>query len=217
MAKSAPKILRASEPPSDLDAIKLPIALAGASWYRICHKKYPSCIYWSRSGDYRFDSPGARWGVCYSGGAITSAFQEVWGDVMRKQGRLDWLKLKELVVWKIDVDPALKTVELAGTSLATVKATVQCFVTSYPLSQRWGAAFMLHPDHIDGLQYIGRRCGRTCLALFGDKDHPKAHQLTLRETRLGVLPEWRDLWAIISAANVRVYNLPAVVPPTTWG
>jgi hypothetical protein len=135
---------------------------------------------------------------------------------MRKQGRLDWLKLKELVVWRIDVDPALKTVELAGTSLATVKATVQSFVTSYPLSQRWGAAFMRHPDDIDGLQYIGRRSGRNCLALFGDEDQPKAHQVTSRENRLGVLSEWRDLWSIISVANLSLYNLPAVVPPTRW-
>jgi len=136
---------------------------------------------------------------------------------MRRGGCLDWLGLEEQVVWRIDVNPALKTVELAGTSLAAVKATVQCFVSSYSLSQRWGTAFMLHPDDIDGLQYIGRRSGRTCLALFGDPTHPKPHQAALKETRLGALTGWSDLWAMLTATNVRVTNLPAEIPPTTWG
>lgn len=217
MGKSAPRILRAPEPPAGLNEIELPIAVTPGSWYRICHRKHPTCLHWSRSGAFRFDSLGAKWGVCYSSGTVASAFQEVWGDVMRRRGCLDWLSLAEQVVWRIDVDRAIKTVELAGTSLAAVKATVQCFVSSYSLSQRWGTAFMLHPDNIDGLQYIGRRSGRTCLALFGDQVHPKAHQSALQETRLGGLSGWRDLWALVASANVRVANLPTEIPPAMWG
>jgi hypothetical protein len=37
-----------------------------------------------------------------------------------------------------------------------------------------------HSVDLDGLVYIGRRCGKPCLAMFGDSDSPRRYQSDIR-------------------------------------
>lgn len=146
----------------------------------------------------------------------TAASRMVWGDEIRRARRLDWKELERTVAWQITVTPGLRTVELAGETLAVIKGTLQSFVGSYAKSQRWGLELMAHPDDLDGLQYFGRRCGRTCLALFGDEKAPKAHQAALHVKKLGAMANWKSLWTFLDEIHVRVANLPSVLPPADW-
>lgn len=214
MAALARKLL-APEPPADLAGISLPLAVTSAPWFRLVPRHFSSALYWSREGRHRFDSPAAKWGVCYAAESIPAAFQEIWGDEIRRGHRLDWKDLETMMAWQITVPPSLRTIELAGETLAVVKGTLQSFVGSYATSQRWGQALMAHPADLDGLQYLGRRCGRTCLALFGDEMAPKAHQAALHAKKLGAMVNWKPLWTFLDRIEVRVAHLPSTPLPLT--
>lgn len=88
-------------------------------------------------------------------------------------------------------------VELFGETLTVIRATLQCFVSDYPLSQRWGVALMKHPADLEGLVYRGRQCGQDCLAMFGDELCPRPYQKQLTFTKLGELELWDGFWPMI--------------------
>lgn len=207
--------LVAPEPPADLAKINLPLAPTRRQWFRMTAGKARSPLHWSRLGRYRFDSPSARWGVCYLAESVVAAFQEIWGDQIRSR-RLDWQELEQKVVWQIAVSPGLRTIELAGETLITIKSTLQCFTGGYPKSQRWGAALMDHPVELDGLQYLGRRSGRHCVALFGDEKNERPHQKEIVTKKLGQLSHWKGLWPFLDRIQARVAHLPAKPPAGTW-
>ena len=213
MATSAHKIL-APEPPTDLASIPLTLSAAASTWFRLVPTPF-SPLRWSRQGRYRFDSPAAKWGVCYAAESIPSAFQESWADQIRS-ARLDWSDLTPIIAWQSFVPPTLRTIELAGPTLTAIRGTLQCFVGNYDKSQRWGQALMAHPANLDGLQYLGRRSGRNCLALFGDKTSPKAYQPTLRVQKLGPLVTWSQLWPFLDSIKVRIAHIPAAPPAAAW-
>jgi RES domain len=207
--------LIAPEPPADLAKINLPLAPVRRQWFRMTADKERSPLHWSRLGRYRFDSSSARWGVCYLAESVVAAFQEIWGDQIRSR-RLDWHELERKIVWQITVSSSLRTIELAGETLITIKGTLQCFTGSYPKSQRWGAVLMDHPAELDGLQYLGRRSGRHCVALFGDEKNEKPHQKEIVTKKLGQLSQWKGLWPFLDRIRVRVAHLPAKPPAGTW-
>jgi len=207
--------LIAPEPPADLSQITLSLAPTRRQWFRMTTDKERSPLHWSRLGRYRFDSPSARWGVCYLAESVPAAFQEIWGDQIRSK-RLDWRDLERKIVWQIAASPHLRTIELAGETLTALKATLQCFTGSYPKSQRWGAALMEHPLDLDGLQYLGRRSGRHCLALFGDEKDERPHQKELVPQKRGPLSHWKGLWQLLDRTQVRVAHLPAKPPSGDW-
>lgn len=207
--------LVAPEPPADLSKINLPLAATHRQWFRMTADKERSPLHWSRLGRYRFDSPGARWGVCYLAESVPTAFQEIWGDQIRSK-RLDWHELERKIVWRISVSAHLHTIELAGETLTAIKATLQCFTGSYPKAQRWGAALMDHPSDLDGLQYLGRRSGRGCLALFGDDKNERPHQKELATKKLGPLSRWKGLWPFLDRVQIRIAHIPTKLPLGTW-
>lgn len=215
MATSARRVV-APDPPADLERIELPLAPTPRLWFRLTRREASSPLHWSRQGHYRFDSPETKWGVCYLAESIHVAFQEVWGDAIRRSRRLDWEDLEPMVAWQVSVSPALRTIELAGETLAVIKGTLQSFVSGYPKSQRWGGAFMEHPARLDGLQYLGRRSGRHCLALFGNAKPPMPHQKRLSVKKLGQLIHWKSLWPLLDRIHVRIANLPAKPPTGDW-
>jgi hypothetical protein len=206
------------KPRAEIAGLDMPVqALSSLTYYRLTDVKYPSPLFWSRTGRYRFDSPTAKWGVCYAGETIASAFQEVFSDEIRK-GDLNYASVAAYRVWSITVPATMKTIELAGPTLTAIRASIQSFTGRYTLSQEWGRALMLNKDDLDGLIYIGRRCGKPCLALFGD-DAPneKAHyQAALTVDPVGLLVEWKGFWSLINQLRVRFINLPPIRPKPTW-
>jgi hypothetical protein len=211
MARSEPNRVIAPEPPSQLAQINLSLRQVSTTWFRLSPKRYPSPMFWSRKGRYRFDSPEARWGVCYFASSIVAAFQEVFGDKIRHGTPIDWTELKDISVWRVIIPSWFRGLELSGENLSVIHATLQCFVSSYPKSQRWGAALMKHPVDLDGLVYVGRRCGKSCLAIFGDADFPRSYQKDLKIRRLGQLSTWYDLWPMLDRLKVRLSAMPATL------
>ena len=207
MARSEPERSVAPEPPARLGAIALPLTDIPDTWFRLSPRRYSSPLFWSRLGLYRFDSDDARWGVCYAAESIQSAFQEVFGNKLRHFAPLDWSEVHDVSVWLIKI-PKIRAIKLFGQTLTVIDATLECFVSSYPKSQRWGAALMNHPADLDGLVYIGRRSGKECLAMFGDADQPRAYQSDIQVVMLGELSYWDEFWPMLDGLNVRMTSIP---------
>ncbi len=208
----------APRPRADLSSADLPLHTLSASvHYRLTDTKYASPLFWSRSGNYRFDSPAAKWGVCYAAETIASAFQEVYSDAIRK-GCLNYTAVSRQKVWTLKVPATIRTIELSGPTLTRIRATLQCFVGGYGLSQEWGRALMLNKDELDGIVYIGRRCGKPCIALFGDDASKpvKPYQSQMTTTSLGLIIEWKHFWRLIDELKVSFVNLPSTRPAPTW-
>jgi hypothetical protein len=208
MAISGPKRVLAPEPPVELGNIQLALTQVPTTWFRFSPSRYPSPIFWSRQGLYRFDSPDARWGVCYAASSVVAAFQEVFGDKLRHGKPLDWTEIKKISVWLINTSSKLRGLELFGENLTLIHATLQSFVSSYSKSQRWGAALMNHPADLDGLVYLGRKSGSICLAMFGDEIKPRPYQGEIQVTRLGQLSDWKELWPMLDRLQVRLISMP---------
>ena len=216
MATSDPKRLVPPHPPADLDTIALDSTPARTTTlYRLSSDTHASPLHFSRLGKYRFDSPAARWGVCYLAEDVQTACLEVFADRIRK-GRIDFSALHAAVVWRVTVPRELQLLALNGPTLPKIRATVQCFVSRYPLSQAWGRALMAHPGNLDGLIYTGRQSGALCLALFGDNDvaRGRPYQPALRSERLGRFTEWQQFPHFLLSTGARVKNLPATLAPT---
>jgi hypothetical protein len=206
MATSAPSRIRAPAPPKDFEQRTLPTSESSRTeWIRLHDRRFKQPLHWSRAGRYRFDSPGASFGVCYAGQDLTTAFLEVFADKVRHSRRLSRAAIDRYDVYAVNVAPHLKVLALEGVNLAKIGATMGCFAGSYPLSQRWGAALMRHPAMLDGLVYIGRRSGARCLALFGDESAPKKHQATLRVSRVRALAEALEFWQLADELELAVF------------
>lgn len=154
-----------------------------------------------RGPDPRVTKPS----LFYSGRDLAAAFLEVFGDKIRHSRRLAAAVVERYDVYAVKCAANLKILELEATNLAKLGATLACFSGSYPLSQRWGAALMRHPDKIDGLVYLGRRSGAHCLALFGDRDTPKKHQTSLAPSRMGRLDELLEFWQLVDDLELAVF------------
>jgi hypothetical protein len=218
MAASAPKKLIPPHPPADFARIDLTTASSPQrDWFRLSGAGFKSPLFFSRKGEYRFDSGTARWGVCYLAQDIATGFMEVFADRIRKK-RLDYADLEDCLVWRISVPRDLTLLHLAGPILPRIRATLQCFVSRYTLSQEWGRAFMEHPAGLDGVIYTGRQSGFSCIALFGDSDPAKGlwHQPALKPASLGRLSEWADFLPLLNSMGARVWNLPARAPAKMW-
>jgi hypothetical protein len=218
MASSGPRRLIPPRPPADFGSINLDaVTSRQTAWYRLSGVAYPSPLFFSRQGNFRFDSETAKWGVCYVAQDVPTAIMEVFSDRIRAR-RIDYAGMDDELVWKITLPHDLNLLQLSGPTLTGIKATVQCFVSRYTLSQEWGRAFMDHPSELDGVIYTGRQSGLACLALFGDADPAKGrwHQRTLSSTCLGRLTAWDRFHLLLAKTGARVLNLPAKPALKTW-
>jgi hypothetical protein len=148
--------------------------------------------------------------------SITAAFQEVFGNKIHHHTPLDWTELEEADVWRICTPVSFRGLDLFGEPLTRIHATLQCFVSSYAKSQRWGAALMSHPADLDGLVYLGRRCGVNCLAMFGDDGAPRDYQKYLKIDVLGDLVCWDGFWPMLDRLNVRISSAPKGRKGPVW-
>jgi hypothetical protein len=217
MATSGPKRIVAPEPPPWLSEAPLSLARVSGTWFRFSPTRYPSPIFWSRQGIYRFDSSDARWGVCYLASSPLGALLEVFGDKITYRKPLDWKEIEQRSVWLVRTPDTLRGFELLNENLSLIGATLQCFVSSYPKSQRWGAALMRHPADLEALVYMGRKSGAPCLAMLGDREKQRAYQSLLQTQRLGALSVWEELWTTLDRFHVRLSSMPASRKRTrTW-
>lgn len=195
------------EPPADLGAIPLPLeTIPNRVWYRIgWPNKAP--LFWDRSGEYRFDSPGSRYGVCYLATSLTAAFCEIWGDAVRDEAGIPFKSFESRCVYKITLPEKARLLSLKGQNVALLRATSNCFSgDDYALSQRWAAGFMTHPDAPDGLVYFGRRSADDCLALFGNPERQgekSVLQDALTIEKLGDLVEWKRFYMTLVHLRIR--------------
>jgi hypothetical protein len=67
---------------------------------------------------------------------------------------------------------------------------------------------MDHSVDLDGLVYIGRRCGKPGLAMFGDSDSPRRYQSHIRTEMLGELQFWDEFWLMPDWLGVRMTSMP---------
>jgi hypothetical protein len=218
MASSARKRLIPPAPPADFANIPLPLeSPRGRTFYRITNSSHPSPLFFSKAGFYRFDSPSAKWGVCYLADRVETAALEVFGDAFRKRS-LDHSELAGKTVWRITVPADLQLLALRGEVLPRIKATLQSFVSRYSLSQEWGRVFMTHPIEMDGVLYAGRQSGGSCLALFGDNNPSDGrwHQVDTTAKDLGRLTQWDHFYSFLEKANVRLRGMPSVCPSEGW-
>jgi hypothetical protein len=200
-----------------LSQTTLRLAKASNTWFRFSPKRYPSPIFWNRQGIYRFDSPEARWGVCYLASSIVGALLEVFGDKITYRKPLDWSEIEQRSVWLVRTPDTLQGFELFNENLSVIGATLQCFVSSYPKSQRWASALMRHPSDLEALVYIGRKSGAPCLAILGASENQRAYQSLLQTQRLGALSDWEELWTTLDRFHVRLSSMPASRKKTrTW-
>ncbi len=209
------------DPPADLAKIKLPAHTTGEMvWYRLNDATHPNPLFYSRTGRYRFDSPPpTKWGVSYWGSSIVGCMQEIWGDAARNRRGIDYGDIARMDVWELTIpDRAFVYVELHGAGLTLIKAHMGCFTGGYKKSQKWGAALMDHPANLDGVEYLGRRCGSPCLAMFGDQNPAKgkAYQAKLIRKKLGPLVNWGKFWTTRNDLGLRLFNIPATMPPKTF-
>ncbi len=213
---ATPAKLVAPRPRDELVDLDIPLhPLRALTYFRLCIKKQLNPLFWSKLGKYRFDSPTASWGVCYAGETIASAFQEVYADQIRK-GLLNYPEVAAYEVWRINVPQTMRTIKLAGPTLTRMKATLQSFVSGYKTSQASGRALMLNKADLDGLVYIGRRCGKPCLALFGDKTKPRPYQAQLTISKCRPINEWQQFWPLMDQLGVQFVNLPPTRANSTW-
>jgi hypothetical protein len=218
MATSGPKRLVPPRPPTDLHSFDLETTTSRTTvLYRLSHERYTSPLFFSRRGVFRFDSDTAKWGVCYLAEDIQTACLEVFADRIRKRV-IDFSALHESIVWQVNVPHDLNLLVLGGANLTNIRATVQCFVSRYSLSQEWARGLMEHPCDLDGLVYTGRQSGEPCVALFGDDDPTKGrwHQSSLQWKPLGRFSEWTQFPHFMLSTRAMVRNLPPTLIPT-WG
>jgi hypothetical protein len=208
------KRVRAPRPRSDLSGVPLDFEYSyPTTWYRISGEKYPSPIFWSREGTGRFDFPAAKYGVLYLGDTATSAFQEIYGDEARKTRPINEERFHEQCIWKITVPAGMRLFSLTGPNLTRIKATAGSFTGSYPTSQAWAKSLMEHPDDVEGLFFVARRCGKLCLAVFGDAKSPRPFQAQIGVQKLGRITEWRGYLPLRKQLRLKVIPR-GFVPPT---
>jgi len=174
------------EPPPQLGATKLSLRRTPALLTRIADPKYPNPIHWSRAGKSRFDSPEAPLGVFYLGQDLETAVLEVFGSRWLDLRILQISALVRFNVFVFALKTAYRCVNLTGGGLSLAGSDANlCASLDYPVTQRWAAAFMRHPQNPQGLAYHSRlNPKKTCYALFGSSESDHDFQLTNQSSLL---------------------------------
>lgn len=141
-------------PPEDLQSRPLPLATAGAPWYRL-HPPRRDPVHFGRDPTSRFNAPSREFGVLYLASHPACAFIEVFGRVSGpsfvEPAQLSRRKLAE-----IRPPRPLRLVDLTGSGLARIGADARLFAGEHAVARRWSLALFLHPASPDGLLYPAR-------------------------------------------------------------
>jgi len=185
-------------PPVDFATRSLSILESAGPWYRLNLARYPSALYFDRTGGGRFDGPQQSYGILYVGedlfGPFIESFGRTHGKVAIASGDLQERYLAQFV----SVQP-LRFADLCGAGLSRIG--VECARRSTPprnvdadnrinngedygVSRQWAQAIWQHPDTVDGIRYPSRHDpSRILCGLF---DRAKEN---LQSSKLGTLLE----------------------------
>lgn len=184
------------KPPDDLYKQDLPVGKVSGPLWRICQDKYDEPLYFSSSGDYRFDSPEGEFGVCYLAKDLHGAFIEVFGrsigvNLVSEQALECRLRVE------VELARPLGLVDLTEDGLAKIGADNRLTGGGdYELSQSWALSLWNHPDEPDGILYRSRHDpSRLCVAVFD-----RASEILTVGSTIGLTDSrgWRELLTIIT-------------------
>lgn len=132
--------------------------------------------YFGRTAANRFDDPrrigGRRFGTCYAGLSLASAFAEtVLHDEMPEDGHF-WAPPEALTsrfVVRFD-DQRLKLANMTGAALKRSGASAELFTeVPYATPQQWALAVFRHREKFDGVLYVSRHAAPELAAVVFDR------------------------------------------------
>ncbi len=162
MAASAAS--RLPSPPADIASRSLPVRRVRVL-FRI-HRSADACLYFSKSGDGRFDDPHRRYGVLYAGLKSEAAFAEVFlrhlSQMLILESDLEQRALSEIGC------RALDCVDLTGSGLRQLSCDNRIATeTPYRTPGLWSRSIFEHPQQPGGLIYLSRHNPQLkCVAIF---------------------------------------------------
>jgi len=160
------------EPPNDIFKRRFEPIYFKASLFRV-HKENRAPLYFGRSRENRFDSPGGEYGILYLATDVCCAFRETVGRLTQYKIVTRTL-LEKRRISQIGVARELLLVDLSsGRGLTPIDADGRLFTGEYRVAQLWALALWNHPDKPDGLYYRSRHDPeRFCVALY-DRVEPE--------------------------------------------
>jgi hypothetical protein len=161
-----------SKPPSDFNQRELRLVKSPRVLFRLSNRRHPSPLFWGKQGRYRFDSPGAPFGVLYTAASLKGAILETFGDRWYESRYLARGTAQSYKVYRLNVQPAITVADATGQQLGRLGTDSNLFsTTNYAESQAWGLAFMQHPMTPEGILYHSRKNPELKnLALFSRKE-----------------------------------------------
>jgi len=153
------------EPPVDLAQRSLPLLSTDRVWFRVYRLQHAP-LYFSRSGNNRFDPPAGEYSVLYLGQDEHCAFIETFGHPTGVRFvTVSALRTRGLA--RIEARRPLRLVDLTGPGLARLGADERLCSGDYGSAQRWALALQRHPERPDGLCYRARHDpSRLCAAVY---------------------------------------------------
>lgn len=195
-------------PPADLDQRRLPTfeVAAGSALYRI-HRTRLAPLHFGKSPDparrQRWDSPDARYGVCYVAAHSHLAFAETMlRDLQLNAISAADLELRSLA--RILVREPLRLAELNGRHLHALGADASIVHGAYQLTWDWSAAIHDHPGGPDGIRYRARHDDSGFSVALFERAQSKVlctHSVSLRNPSVAAeLATWLDRYGLALTA-----------------
>jgi RES domain len=168
-------------PQADFKTRNLPVVCTQETFYRLNAQDFSSSLYFDRTGEGRFDSPGQGYGILYVGADVYASWIECYGRTHGSKG-VSEIALRQRNLFAIDSQRALLFADVTGNGLVKIGADARLSSGSYVVARQWAQAIYDHPQNVDGIRYRSRHDDdRYCYGIF---DRCAAD---LRETNLGNL------------------------------
>lgn len=157
---------RHPDPPQDFNQRELSIVEITQPLYRLHDQKY-SALYFSESGNGRFDGADQDYGICYTGLDVYVSFIESFGRTHSKNF-VEKSVLQEKFLSEIKPKSPLRIADIRGRALTQIGGDERLSTGDYSTSRIWAKAIFNHPTKPDGILYRSRHDGdRFCCGLFG--------------------------------------------------
>ena len=120
-------------PPDDFKERDLPVFKHKILSYRLNTSKYPSALYFDRSGEGRFDGQKQGYGILYVAESIAGTFIECFGRTLGEKGvSEDTVRQRNL--FQIESKRPLYLVDLFGNGLAKIGADARLSSGAYDMA-----------------------------------------------------------------------------------